>query len=298
MNTIPKVSVIIPTYNCARYLPDAIESVLRQTYQDFEIIVIDDGSTDNTKEMLQSYLNKYPYWVKYFYQENGGLACARNAGINNSQGDYIALLDADDMWLPNRLMDGVILFEQQKEVGLAHSNITFISENGNCLNTPDRNKHFLTGYIFESLLLRKAHISCPTVLVRRECFKHLGLFDENLTRLGCEDRELWLRLSRKYKIAYIDKVLAYYRLRQDSMSKNTEKMLEARYYVVNKFFSLNNINIRIKNIALAQIHKEIGDALLSIGIFHESRKQYLKALSFRKFSPQILANFVRSIIKA
>lgn len=291
------ISVIIPTYNCAKYLAEAIGSVSRQNFRDFEVIIIDDGSTDNTKEVVECCTQSLNNEIKFISQENKGLACARNAGIHAAAGKYIALLDADDMWLPNRLKEGVSLLEQQREIGLAHSNITFISENGNCLNTPDRNKHFLTGYIFEYLLLRKAHISCPTVLVRRECFKHLGLFDENLTRLGCEDRELWLRLSRKYKIAYIDKVLAYYRLRKDSMSKNTEKMLEARYYVVNKFFSLNNLSKKIKEEALAQIHKEIGDELFIMGMFKESQKQYLKALSLWKFSFRIWFNFARSLIR-
>src|SRR5439155_7071192 len=117
-----------------------------------------------------------------------------------------------------------------------HANVTHISESGKVLGTPTRDTRFLSGPLFEGLFLRNAHIACPTVLFRKECCQKMGVFDEKLTRLGCEDRELWLRISREYRIEYIDKVLAFYRVHSFGMSRNFNKMMEARLYVINKFF--------------------------------------------------------------
>lgn len=291
---MPSVSVIIPTFNCAKYLPEAVESALNQSYQDFEIVIIDDGSTDKTNEIVECYAKSHNDKIQYIYQQNKGLACARNTGIKNSQGEYIALLDADDVWLPNRLAEQIAVIEKSKNVGLVHSNITFISEEGKLLSTPKRDEGSLCGNIFNALFTRNAHISCPTVLFRRECLESVGLFDENLAHLGCEDRELWLRIAKKYKIIYIDKVLAHYRIRKGSMCKNMPKMLEARYYVVNKFFPRDKPSPIVKNIALANIHKDIGDELLYAGQCQESRNHYLKAFSFWPFSLRLWINFIKT----
>ena len=113
-NREPLVSVIIPTYNSSQYIKEAIDSVLAQTYKNFEIIVIDDGSTDNTKEVLAPYLSV----IKYIYKNNGGPASARNRGIKEANGEFVAFLDADDVWKPDRLARGVDILDQRPEVGL------------------------------------------------------------------------------------------------------------------------------------------------------------------------------------
>ena len=196
----PKVSIIIPTYNCAHYLSSSIESVLGQTFQDFEIIIIDDGSTDNTKEIVEKYRQDNPDRIRYIYQENQGLACARKTGLRQAKGSLIALLDADDQWLPERLEETVRCMETDETIGLVHANIKRVGPDGAVIDVPKRDQRFLSGDIFDHIFLRKAHISCPTVLFRQSCCDKVGLFDENLARLGCEDRELWLRISRQYRI--------------------------------------------------------------------------------------------------
>ena len=106
-----KVSILIPSYNNAHYLPQAIDSALNQTFQDFEIIIIDDGSTDNTREIVERYLKRAPDKIRYIYQDNQGLARARNTGLRHARGEYVALLDADDVWLPARLEETVKILD-------------------------------------------------------------------------------------------------------------------------------------------------------------------------------------------
>jgi glycosyltransferase involved in cell wall biosynthesis len=124
---MPRVSVIIPTYNCDRFLPEAIDSVLMQTYQDYEIIVIDDGSTDQTCQVLEAYKHK----IRYFYQQNQGSAVARNLGIKQAKGEFIAFLDADDFWLlPEKLAEQVNCFEQQPSLGSVHTGWRIVDGGG------------------------------------------------------------------------------------------------------------------------------------------------------------------------
>ncbi|MCK5687171.1 glycosyltransferase, partial [bacterium] len=230
-SAMPKVSVIIPAFNAEKFICDAIESVLQQTYKGYEIIVVDDGSTDNTASLL----NNYGKAIKYIRQENKGLAIARNVAIQNSQGEYIALLDADDLFSPNRLARGVDVLDHEPEIGLTHADAVRISEQGELLGVFERDTTYLDGYISDELLLRKSLLICPTIMFRKECLVKAGMFDENLTRLGVEDRDLWIRIAQHYKVKYIPEVLAYYRNSVGSMSKDHEKMLEARLYVINKY---------------------------------------------------------------
>ncbi len=293
---MPKVSVIIPTYNCAQYISEAMESALAQSYQDFEILIIDDGSTDNIKDVIKGYLDNFPNKVRYIFQENHGLANARNTGIQNAKGEFIALLDADDRWLPDRLEIGVREIEADPTVGLVHANITFMTEEWKSIRTPRRNKEFLSGYIFEHIFLRHADISCPTILFRKECCRQVGVFDENLTRLGCEDRDLWLRIAQKYRFQYVDKILAHYRVRKASMSNNLEKMLKAQLYVIDKYCPSNN-GKHLRKKALAKVYRDLGDNLLFRQNFVESKNAYIKSLSYRPFSIWPVINFFKAAFK-
>lgn len=291
-----KVSVIIPTYNCEKYLPETIESVLNQTYQDFEIIIADDGSTDNTKSIVSDYTNKFTGKILYCYQDNNGPAAARNKGIKKAKGEYIAFLDSDDLWLTNRLEEGVKALDSNPDIGLAHANIAFISEDKTLIDIPRRKKKLLSGDIFINLFLRKAHISCPTVIIKKQCVEKVGLFDENPQCVGVEDRDLWLRIAKEYKILYSDKVLAYYRMRGNSLSKNYKRMLQNRVYVVGKFCT-DGKHILLRNQALANIYRELGDDFLLTHRFCESRIYYLKSLLHWPLSPWPWINLVKSLCK-
>lgn len=294
-----KVTIITPAFNAEQYLKKTIESVLSQTFSDYEMIIIDDGSTDATKTIAQEYIKRYPQKIKYIYQDNHGLSHARNTGIKAAQGEYIALLDSDDEWFPNRLEESVKAMEADPLCGLVHSNIMRIDTSNEPLEIPVREKQYLSGMIFKELLLRKAHIACPTVLFRKSCLETIGLFDESLIKdqLGCEDRDLWLRLSRKFKICYIDQVLAYYRMSPGSMSRNRERMMKARSYVIEKNVKdLPNADV-LKKQAYAVIYKDLADEFLLEGDYEKARANYGQSLKYWPFSFFSLFNYLKSLIR-
>ena len=164
---MPKISVIMPAYNSGRFIGEAIESVIKQTYPDLELIVIDDDSRDSTRSIVEDLQKKFPEKIRYIRQENGGPSKARNAGINQARGEYIAFLDADDIWHAFRLQEGMAILEKDPQIALVHGNITGISESGKAIKYFSRKIRFLSGQIFEHLFLRKADIATSTVLLRK-----------------------------------------------------------------------------------------------------------------------------------
>ena len=258
---MPRVSVIIPTYNCSEFIKDAINSILKQTYSDHEIIVVDDGSTDSTRKLLDTYIRNG--LVNYIYQENKGHSFARNAGIKAARGGFIAFLDADDIWLPDKLELQMKIFDTDSSIGLIHSDINVLTDRGEMVMALRRDfpgeivqRH--SGNIFDAFFCREIYISCATVIVKKECFDRVGLFDEKLARLCFEDSEMWLRIVRHYKAHYIHKPLAIYRIRPNSMSKNRQKMIEAHRYVVEKLSRQYNLSAELKNKAVKAMLREWG----------------------------------------
>ncbi len=165
---MPKVSVIIPTYNCAHYLADALESVFQQTFSDYEVIVVDDGSPDNTKEVVERFITRYPSRLKYIYQPHQERSVARNNGIQAASGEYIAFLDADDQWLPHKLSIQVPILDEHPEIGLVHSDIIFMNQEGKDIGFP-RHRKRTNGFVLKEILCEN-FIWCLTVICRRQCF--------------------------------------------------------------------------------------------------------------------------------
>lgn len=203
-----KVSVIIPTYNRPRWLPETIESVLNQTYPCTEIIVVNDGSTDNTEEVLKPYIDK----IKYIYKENGGPGSAVNAGIMAATGKYIARIDDDDLFLPEKIELQVRMFQQRPELGLVATDSHIIDTEGKIVETRrvlDFSKHgaFLT-------LLQYCIFSQPTVMVRKECHDKVGLYRNTYA----QDYDMWLRIARAYPLGVIHSPLAMYRRHSSNRS--------------------------------------------------------------------------------
>ena len=192
------ISVIIPTYNRKNTLPRAVESVLNQTYRPIEIIVVDDGSTDGTKEWFSE---MYPL-VHYIYQVNSGVSSARNTGINSARGDWIALLDSDDEWLPDKLKLQVKLLQNNAELRFCHTNEIWI-RNGVRINQMKKHQKY-GGNIFKKCL-DICRISPSSSLFHTSVIKDVGLFDESLD--VCEDYDLWLRITAKYPVLFLDQPL-------------------------------------------------------------------------------------------
>lgn len=208
---MPKVSVIIPTYNRAYLVCEAIDSVLSQTFKDFEIIVVDDGSTDNTKEALE----KYGPRICYIYQENKGRAEARNAGIRQAKAEYIAFLDDDDIWLPNKLEKQITFLDTRPDIGLVHTFIKKVDAEGHLLvketkrHIKSYRKAMQIGYNYAGMSALCIMFT-STIMLRKECFYEVGLYDRNTEVF--EDWDFYLRLALKYSIGTIPESLVMYRL--------------------------------------------------------------------------------------
>jgi hypothetical protein len=210
------VSVVIPCFNHAHFLPEAIESVLTQNYPNFEVIVVDDGSTDNTPEIVR----RYPS-VRYVYQENAGLSSARNTGLRQSHSEFLVFLDADDRLLPHALGTGIESICEHPECAFVSGHCRVIDSNGGILSSPRQlrveHEHYLR------LLRGGSYIWCPaTVLYRREIFDFVHGFNPELNPVA--DYDLYLRITRDFPVHSHNRVIAEYRQHRSNMSRDVSKM--------------------------------------------------------------------------
>ena len=201
----PLVSVIIPTYNRADYIAETIESVLGQTYDNIEIIVIDDGSTDNTAEIVRGFGRK----VRYVWQENSERGASRNHGLRLAKGEFIAFLDSDDLWLPEKAAEAVDYLKAHPAVGLVCTDAMQIDEKGRETRRIRARGH--CGQVTDKLL-QNNFVIMPTHLARTSVVKRIGGFREERELSGSEDWEMWVRLSLVAELAYLPKVTAKYRV--------------------------------------------------------------------------------------
>jgi glycosyltransferase involved in cell wall biosynthesis len=191
----PQVSVIIPTYNRGWIIKEAIDSVLAQDYTEFELIVVDDGSTDHTPDVLDLYRNV----IKVFFQKNKGVSAARNLGIAEASGKFIAFLDSDDLWLSQKLSVQIEYFNQTPDALICQTEEVWI-RNGIRVNPKKRHKK-PSGMIFKPSL-ELCLVSPSAVMIQRSLFDRVGKFDETLP--ACEDYDLWLRISCRFPVHLID----------------------------------------------------------------------------------------------
>jgi glycosyltransferase involved in cell wall biosynthesis len=257
------VDVLIPAFNAARYLPAALESVVSQTFEDWQIVLVDDGSTDNTAEVVAPYVERHGAKVRYIRQENRGLPAARNAAIRASDGEFLALLDADDVWLPCRLAESLKMMAERPRAGLSYGLIQGIDPEDRPGSTWVGNLKDVEGRIAPQIYMRKVELPCPTIMFRRRCVDEVGLFDE--TMRATEDRDLWLRIALRYEVAFVPKVLAYYRVSPTSMSTDPERMLKAQMQFIQKHYGSEGCGARERRIALARAYKQRAEALKSKG---------------------------------
>ncbi|MCG2739675.1 MAG: glycosyltransferase [Syntrophaceae bacterium] len=188
---MPVVSVVIPTFNRSGFIIEAIESVYAQTFGDFDVIVVDDGSNDGTAEIVSE---KFPL-IEVIIQKNRGVSAARNVGINHSKGKYIAFLDSDDLWLPEKLQAQVDFFRENPDISICQTEELWI-RNGKRVNPKNKHKKH-SGWIFKECI-PLCIVSPSAVMIKREVFEKIGLFDEELP--ACEDYDLWLRAALQYEI--------------------------------------------------------------------------------------------------
>lgn len=230
----PLVSVIIPIYNRENLIKETLESALSQTFKDFEVIALDDGSTDKTAEIVRQ-IAKADKRIIYFYQENKGIAASRNNSIKLSKGKYIAFLDSDDIWLPEKLEKQIPIFDDNPGTGLIFSNVLYFSD-GRASHPLYKNKP-PTGKIFRNLLMH-SFICTSSVVIRREVFSGLDEWcDENLGM--SVDLDILLRILYKWDARYVDGIFVKYRIHNESYtSKRRENIPKEKEYLLNKLLRI------------------------------------------------------------
>jgi glycosyltransferase involved in cell wall biosynthesis len=261
---VPTVSVIVPAYNAEKTIVETIQSIQKQSFSDFEIIVIDDGSTDRTVEILQT-LNEPR--LKVFSYENGGLPVARNRGIARSTTPLLSFIDADDLWTPDKLASQVAALEAHPEAGAAYSWTAYIDAQSNFLYNGKPLP--FEGNIYPQLLLECFIANGSNILVRRECIEAVGEFDPTLK--STEDWDFYLRLAAKYPFALVPKYQILYRRSSGSMTAKVDVMEKYNLLVAERAFqaapaelqslkpqSLANIYLFMVEICLGYIHDDAG----------------------------------------
>lgn len=221
------VSVVIPAYNSASFLASSIESALAQTHRALEVVVINDGSTDETATVLASFGSR----IRVVSQANRGLPAARNAGIAVSVGEWVAFLDADDWWLPEKL-EKQLAMATDPAVGLIYSNRYNAGARGDLPEVQSSHQSLYSGDIFVDLLRLGNHLTASSVMVRRSIVNELGGFAEHLG--SAEDWDLWIRVAARWRVAVSDEPLVSYRFHAGMMSGNPDRMAKARNEVVDR----------------------------------------------------------------
>ncbi len=270
------VSVIIPCYNQAHFLSEAIESVLSQTYRNFEIIVVDDGSSDNTFEVATRYLG-----VRYIRQENKGQGAARNTGLRESKGDYLVFLDSDDRLLPEALEIGINCLDAHTECAFVYGRIKLITSDGSPLPTPEEicieRDHYLN-------LLYWCYIYIPaSVMFRRNVFESVIGFNPSLS--PAEDWDLYLRITKIFPIYCHNKEVAEYRRHSQNSSRNSARMLKSCMAVLRSQWGYIKGNKKYEEkykLGIKEVHDCYGEALVAefrSNIIAWEWKQALKGLA-------------------
>jgi len=277
MTDRPLVSVVVATYNMAAYLPLAVQSALGQTYGNVEVLVVDDGSTDCTRNAVEPFLEDRR--VRYLYQQNRGQAAAKNHGVRESRGEYVAFLDADDMWAPEKLELQIPLFSASALTGVVFSRVVYIDESGAELRIADN--ELFRGCVTGPLLIRN-FIGFGSSVVRKECFARLGGFDEAI-RMGI-DYDLWLRFSTEYEFDFVDRALLRYRIWSGQMSKNCKSRYLSGIAIMHRFLERfpNRIDKETEREAWAHTYVGYGECLRQVepGV-GPALRSYWRALQYQ-----------------
>lgn len=274
--TNPKVTIILPTYNRAHLVSRAVTSVLNQTYQDFELIIVDDCSIDNTEEIIENFCKQDQRVICIKHSRNKGGNAARNTGIKAARAEYIAFQDSDDEWLPGKLEKQVELLENMSrdEAGVVYTAFWRIEGKDKTYNPGNiKNKE---GNI-QAELLKGNFITTPSVLIKKECFEKAGLFDEDFPRL--QDWEMWLRVAKYYHFKYINEPLLNSYYYADSISANSQALIKALELIVTKYFT----EIGKERKLLAKYYIDIATLFLKDGNMGKGRRYLIKSLTVDPF---------------
>jgi glycosyltransferase involved in cell wall biosynthesis len=241
--SMPLVSVIVPTYNFAEYIAETIEAILAQTFGDLELVIIDDCSHDGTQTIITDYASRDSRIIPIFKERNEGPASARNTGMKNSRGEFIAFCDADDVWEKNKLELQLDVFATYEDYDVVYSDAFIINSKGEKTGKRFSEKYptgkKLTGNLFDELCLTNM-INTQTVIMKKKCVHSAGYFPEEVR--GLEDWVYWVKVAEKHKFFYINQPLARYRVHEKSINRNiktfTENRIKAIHIILKTFPNL------------------------------------------------------------
>lgn len=292
-NKAPRVSVVIPTYNSGAIAVEAVESVLAQTYQDLEIVVVDDGSTDNTEQAIRQFGDR----VRYLKQENQGVSAARNTGIKHSRGEYIAFLDSDDLWAPDKLAEEVPWLDADPTLGLVYCDWAVVSGADVLHASYLENLPASSGYVFDGLV-QSGFILTSGVVVRRTCLEDVGDFDKALAI--AQDYDLWLRISYRWKVQLVTKRLFTKRNLDGSLSSNLAKTAQERITLFQKILrklpSMPPRSRRLVHRQMALNYWDVGYERFDGLFLRDARRNFFSSLLHEPTNVKSLAYFAATFL--
>lgn len=284
------VSVILPCYNGARWIREAIESVLAQTYKDFELIIVDDGSTDSSGKIVSLYSNDAR--VCYIYQKNRGFSAAINKGIRESSGDFVGFIGQDDLWMPKKLKEQVNYLRKHQNVDLVHSNYYIIDLEGKIVKK--RNTKMQeppsTGENVKELFLGN-FIAFETVLVRKKSLEEVGVFDERM--IAFSDHDMWLRIAGSSNIGYIDLPLVKKRHHEAQLSRVREEAgIKDELLITKKAIDRYPFLRKYERKKLTDLYYAWGVALLVRENRKQAKQKFLKSIKYQPWKLKATAAYV------
>jgi glycosyltransferase involved in cell wall biosynthesis len=276
---VPLISIILPTCNRAHLLPRAILSVLKQTYDNFELIIIDDASTDETRQVIGTFEDARLRYIHH--KHNLGAASARNTGIRAAQGTYIAFQDSDDEWLPEKLARQLTLLDNSSEnTGLIYTYYRLIREDGRGTICPSRLQRWLRslplnvyhkGQDVYLALAQGNFITTQSVLMKKACFNKIGMFDKRLSRF--QDWDLWLRLAQHYEFAHVPQPLVNVYVTEGSLSTNLDAFWDALEIILHKHKDQGRAGQALRR----HYQFATGDVMCQTGNYEEGKQRLWRA---------------------
>ena len=280
MSSRPTVTVIVPTFNRAHYLPEALHSIFTQTFTDYELVVVDDGSTDDTAAVLRRFADARLHVLR---QKHKGISAAMNAGLRAARGNYIARLDSDDLWLPDLLATETAVLEAHPEVGVVYGKAQAMAADGST------REHYLglpLRYPHDALLsLAWTDSTCNVALLARHvCFTTAGLYDEGLETH--EDWDMWLRVARDHRFLFLNQILARVREHEHSITSPSlptfVEHIERRVQVIDKLYARTDLPSQLytfKPHAYRNVYTEIGIFLFNTGHRGRALRMFQRAIT-------------------
>lgn len=289
----PLVSVIMPTFNREVLLVEAVDSVLRQSYSHWELIIVDDGSVDNTPAIVKERYGHDPR-IKYLQQPNQGQSVARNNGVEFSGGEFVAFLDSDNLWEEHRLREGVEVLGKNPQIGLCYADVVYIDAKGDEMHRVNMPRY--SGFVFPKLIVDN-FVSMNTVMVRRSVLPSVRPFNQ-ANRLD-EDYELWLDMSVKNQYFYIPQYLARYRIEGERISNNFMIRLDANESTVNKMIAKYGLSLKDPDIrkGLSRHYLRRASIIGRNGSFLSALACIRKAMGYNFFSRSPILLLLRIVLR-